>query len=143
METNINAMKELGGEDMGTAKTTPMDINEVIKNAGNRGMSKYVNAAEVEKGLKKVEVLSVLEAYQKEFTDKVTGEKRMRTFIDILVKSLSEYRNGEEMTFSMGMMQVDSMKTFFTADPVKWVGMKLRLLSQVTMKGKTVIIDRD
>jgi len=135
-------MKEMSSDD-GVAKTVPMDINEVIKNAGNRGMSKYVNAAEVDKGLKKVEVISVLEAYQKEFTDKVTGEKRMRTFIDVLVKSLSEYRNGEELTFSMGMMQVDAMKTFFTADPVKWVGVKLRLLSQVTMKGKTIVIDRE
>jgi len=35
------------------------------------------------------------------------------------------------------------MKTFFTADPVKWVGVKLRLLSQVTMKGKTIVIDRE
>jgi len=102
--TQIGNMKEMSSDD-GVAKTVPMDINEVIKNAGNRGMSKYVNAAEVDKGLKKVEVISVLEAYQKEFTDKVTGEKRMRTFIDVLVKSLSEYRNGEELTFSMGMMR--------------------------------------
>lgn len=141
-QTNMN-VKDMAELDSGSAKTTPRDINEVIRNAGNRGMSKYVNAAEVDKGLKKVEVLSVLEAYEKEFTDKVTGEKRVRTFIDVLVKSLSDYRNGEEMTFSMGMMQVESMKTLFTPDPVKWVGARLRLMSQVTMKGKTIIIDRD
>lgn len=125
------------------AKTTPRDIHDVIKNAGNRGMSKYVNAGEVDKGLKKVEILSVMEAYDKQFTDKVTGEKRMRTFVDILVKSLSDYRNGEEMTFSLGMMQVEAMTKLFGTDPVKWVGGKIRLLSQATMKGKTIVIDKD
>jgi hypothetical protein len=41
------------------------------------------------------------------------------------------------------MMQVEAMTKLFGSDPVKWVGAKLRLMSQATMKGKTIIIDRD
>jgi len=142
--TNMTNLKDLESDsDEHVSKTVPRDINEVIRNAGMRRQGRYVNAAEVEKGLKKVEVIKVMSAYDKEFTDAADGTKRMRTFIDISVRSLSDYRNGEELVFSLGTMQVETMSRLFGQDHTKWIGARMRLLPMPTQKGKTIVIDRD
>ena len=70
--------------------------------------------------------------------------------MDILIKSLSDYRKDEELTFSLNPTQVVTLKGFFGDDPVKWKDKILRLVSAQTGlkndKGetiKTIVIDKD
>jgi hypothetical protein len=125
-------------------------VNEVINSAGVKKPGKFLNPQEVENGLRKVSVIAVLEAYDKEWVDAGSGTKTIRTMLDVLVKSEGDYRNGEELTFSMNQTQITSMKGFFGNDGNAWKGKILRLVAVPTSfkdsKGKarkTIVIDKD
>ena len=148
-EINVANIPEMG-KDSEKFEETPRDINEVIKNAGVKKASSFCNANEVDKGLKKVSVVGVMKAYDKIYPKANNKEAKTVTYLDILIKSLSDYRKDEELTFSLNPTQVVTLKGFFGDDPVKWKDKILRLVSAQTGlkndKGetiKTIVIDKD
>ena len=138
-QIDVKGMQEVSND----GDRVPRDIDEVIKTAGSKGAGRFLNSAEVDKGLKKVSIVMATDAYDKTFVDKNTGEKRIRTFIDVIVKSLSDYRNGEELTFSMNLRQVETMRNLFGSDRNQWPSKIIRLITMPTNKGKTIVIDKD
>ena len=150
VEINVANIPEMG-KDSEKFEETPMDMAEAIRTAGIKKSSNYINAAEVDKGLKKViVVMGGMKAYKKTYPAKGNKEAQTRTYVDCLVKSMSYYRKDEELTFSLNETQIATLRGFYGEDSTKWNGMILRLVSAATGlkndKGetiKTIVIDKD
>lgn len=111
------------------------ELIEAISEAGD-----YLTKSIVADGVRRVEIISVLRSYLRDFKD----NRPPVPCVDLKVKVISDGRfKDEEFIFTIRRMNIKKMIEMFGSKYNAWIGKKIHLSIIKTPKGDSIVVDSD